>query len=258
VHKLLPLFILLIAVCGFCLTLPQIRQRVISFLPIPANEKIALGSANSSCVDTASLNSPSGEFDTSAQVAYFNDQKVGYSKDLLAQGNNTQEAVLGASDPNGKWIEVSLDDQILRAWDGNQVVDWYAISSGKWAPTVVGTFNIYWKIRYIRMKGGDKVAGDYYDLPNVPDTMFFYEGYGIHGAYWHNNFGHPMSHGCINEPLNKAHWLFEWATPTMAANESSMRATPENPGTKVCIHKGHLVPLSGDPQAQACPARITY
>lgn len=44
------------------------------------------------------------------------------------------------------------------------------------------------------------MTGPGYDLPNVPYTMYFYQGYGLHGTYWHNNFGTPMSHGCVNMP----------------------------------------------------------
>ena len=50
------------------------------------------------------------------------------------------------------------------------------------------------------------------DLPNVPYTMYFYKGYGIHGTYWHHNFGHPMSHGCVNMRTSDAAWLFNWAS----------------------------------------------
>ena len=66
------------------------------------------------------------------------------------------------------------------------------------------------------MSGGS--GADYYNLPNVPYTMFFSnndiprsDGYSIHGAYWHNNFGHPMSHGCVNMKPEDAKVLFDWA-----------------------------------------------
>jgi len=55
------------------------------------------------------------------------------------------------------------------------------------------------------------MTGPGYDLANVPWTMFFYAGYAIHGTYWHNNFGHPMSHGCVNMTTTEAKWLYEWA-----------------------------------------------
>ena len=66
------------------------------------------------------------------------------------------------------------------------------------------------------MSGG--TGNDYYNLPNVPFVMFFQNekipgirGFGIHGAYWHNNFGHAMSHGCINMRIIDAEKLFKWA-----------------------------------------------
>lgn len=52
---------------------------------------------------------------------------------------------------------------------------------------------------------------DYY-LPDVPYTMYFYKGYGIHGTYWHDNFGTPMSHGCVNMRTSEAAWLFDFAS----------------------------------------------
>ena len=86
------------------------------------------------------------------------------------------------------------------------------------------------------MTGGSKDLGTYYYLPNVPYTMFFYKDYGIHGAYWHDNFGHPMSHGCVNMRIDDAEKLFYWANPILPQNINSITATEENPGTKVIIY----------------------
>lgn len=86
------------------------------------------------------------------------------------------------------------------------------------------------------MVGGSKELGTYYNLPNVPNNMFFYQGYAIHGAYWHNNFGHPMSHGCVNAPLNQVAQLFEWTGPVIPAGQNSVRASDQNQGTRVYIH----------------------
>ena len=53
-----------------------------------------------------------------------------------------------------------------------------------------------------------------YELPGVPWTCFFHEaGYAFHGTYWHDNFGTPMSRGCINMRIDDAKWLFRWARP---------------------------------------------
>lgn len=189
------------------------------------------------CVNQQSLSQATGLFESGATLAYYNNQKIPYPSDLLAK-KDTNANVLAAYDSAGKekWIEVNLGEQTLTAWEGNQIFLKFPISSGLWSPTPPGTYNIYWKLRYIRMTGGDKTKGDFYDLPNVPDTMFFYQGYGIHGAYWHNNFGHPMSHGCVNEPLQQAHILFEWAGPRINPDQSSVRASADNPGSRVYIH----------------------
>ena len=72
-------------------------------------------------------------------------------------------------------------------------------------PTVQGRFKVYVKYRSTTMSGPG------YNWPGVPYTMYFHKGYGLHGAYWHNNFGHPMSHGCVNLRTADAQWLFNWA-----------------------------------------------
>jgi lipoprotein-anchoring transpeptidase ErfK/SrfK len=55
------------------------------------------------------------------------------------------------------------------------------------------------------------MSGPGYYLPDVPYTMYFYKDYGIHGTYWHNNFGTPMSHGCVNMVTAEAGWLYNWS-----------------------------------------------
>lgn len=119
--------------------------------------------------------------------------------------------VAGAPVHEPKWIEVDLSDQYLRAWENDRLVFGTYVSTGlpQYA-TPPGTYRIYAKLRYERMRGGTPGI-DYYDLPNVPHTMYFYRGYAIHGAYWHNNFGRVMSHGCVNLPLGAAEWMYNWA-----------------------------------------------
>jgi lipoprotein-anchoring transpeptidase ErfK/SrfK len=70
---------------------------------------------------------------------------------------------------------------------------------------VKGRFKIYAKYKTTRMSGPG------YNIPNVPWTMYFHGSYAIHGAYWHNNFGTPMSHGCVNMKTAQARRLFQWA-----------------------------------------------
>lgn len=108
---------------------------------------------------------------------------------------------------NERWVDVDLSKQRAYAYQGNTLIKKFIVSTGTWLhPTVTGQYRIYVKYRYADM------AGPGYYLPNVPYTMYFYRGYGLHGTYWHNNFGTPMSHGCVNFTIDDAAWLFDWAS----------------------------------------------
>ena len=110
-------------------------------------------------------------------------------------------------DPSGtKWIDVNLSQQMLYAYVDDTVVASFLVSTGlPDTPTVTGTYYVYVKYLYADMTGPG------YYLPDVPYTMYFYNDYGIHGTYWHNNFGYPMSHGCINMETSDAEWLYYWS-----------------------------------------------
>ena len=106
-----------------------------------------------------------------------------------------------------RWIEVNLSEQRIYAWEGDVLLNSFVVSTGTWAtPTVVGTFQIWNKTRIQTMSGPG------YSLPNVPFVMYFYKDYGFHGTYWHNNFGTPMSHGCVNLTIPDSEWLYNWAS----------------------------------------------
>ncbi len=106
----------------------------------------------------------------------------------------------------GKWIDIKLASQSLVAYEGQQPVYWATVSTGlARTPTPKGRFRIYSKLR------SGTMAGPGYRLPNVPYIMNFYGGYAMHGTYWHNNFGQPMSHGCVNMRTADAQWLYNWA-----------------------------------------------
>jgi lipoprotein-anchoring transpeptidase ErfK/SrfK len=106
----------------------------------------------------------------------------------------------------GRWIDVDLTRQLVTAYEGATPVRTVTVSTGLPAtPTPIGQFRIWIKLRY------DDMEGPGYYLRDVPYTMYFHRGYGLHGTYWHSNFGHPMSHGCVNLPTPEAEWLFHWA-----------------------------------------------
>ncbi|PJF35948.1 MAG: hypothetical protein CUN49_07930 [Candidatus Thermofonsia Clade 1 bacterium] len=106
----------------------------------------------------------------------------------------------------GKLILVVLREQRVYAYQNGQLLRSFVASTGLPAtPTVQGQFQIYVKYRTQTMYGPG------YYLPNVPYVMYFYRGYGLHGTYWHSNFGRPMSHGCVNLRTPDAQWLYNWA-----------------------------------------------
>lgn len=114
---------------------------------------------------------------------------------------------------NERWFDLDLSQQRLRAYQGTRLVKTFVVSTGTWmTPTLPGRYRIYVKLRY------DHMAGPGYFLPNVPYTMYYYRGYAIHGTYWHNNFGTPMSHGCVNLRTPDARWAFQWASVGTVVN----------------------------------------
>lgn len=140
-----------------------------------------------------------------------------------------------------KRIEISLAQQSLTAYEGDRVVLQTAISSGVRnvgggglpTETPTGTFHIYAKqpAKYMGDNRLTDTLGDHY-LPGVPWTMFFAEGgYAIHGAYWHSNFGAPMSKGCVNVHPEQAEWLYRWVSPVAAPEEWEVTGN----GTRVVV-----------------------
>jgi LysM repeat protein len=105
-----------------------------------------------------------------------------------------------------KRILVNLTEQKVYAYENDQLVKTVIVSTGlAYTPTVTGNYRVYWKL------ASQTMSGPGYYLPGVPYVMYFYQGYALHGTYWHNNFGQPMSHGCVNMPTTEAQWFFNWS-----------------------------------------------
>ncbi len=110
------------------------------------------------------------------------------------------------TDGDEHWIEVNLSQQRLYAYAGKTLIRSFVVSTGlPQTPTVTGRFHVY--LKYV----STTMTGPGYYLTNVPYTMYFHGSYGIHGTYWHNNFGTPMSHGCVNMRSDEAHWLYDFS-----------------------------------------------
>ncbi len=120
-------------------------------------------------------------------------------------------AVAGSGIPaapiqTGKAILVILHQQRVYIYENGKLLRNVLVSTGlPGSPTVIGDFKIYVKYR------SQLMTGPGYYLPAVPYVMYFYQGYGLHGTYWHNNFGRRMSHGCVNMPTSEAAWLYAWS-----------------------------------------------
>jgi lipoprotein-anchoring transpeptidase ErfK/SrfK len=126
---------------------------------------------------------------------------------------NAPPVVASGRNGGARWIDVNLSTQSVYAYEGDTVVNSFVVSTGTaYTPTVTGKYKIWIKFKSTSMSGPG------YYLPDVPYVMYFYKGYGLHGTYWHNNFGMPMSHGCVNLRTSDAEWLYYWATVGTVVN----------------------------------------
>jgi len=189
--------------------------------------------ADTSCGCGPPAAEATGNYEEDTKTAFFNGQPLNYR---LAKLVEPKVAVLGEAGDE-RWVEIDLSAQKLYAHNGTNIDYEFLISSGKWAPTPTGEFRIWTKMKYTKMEGGKKGTGTYYYLPNVPYTQYFYKGYGLHGTYWHSNFGQPMSHGCVNLATPNAEKLFYWTSPPVEPGKGTVYPTKENPGTRVVIHE---------------------
>jgi lipoprotein-anchoring transpeptidase ErfK/SrfK len=185
-----------------------------------------------SCKESLSLNVDNGA------TGIFNGERVEPPAVNLAEkpGVKVLSEAIGSGE---KHIYVDLTNQVLTAYQGDTLFLQAPVSTGKWFPTPTGEFTIWEKVRATKMSGGQ--GADYYYLPNVPYVMFFSgsgisagRGFGLHGTYWHNNFGHPMSHGCVNMRTVDAEKLYYWVDPRATGNATL--ASDGNPGTKITIY----------------------
>lgn len=174
------------------------------------------------------------------KTAVYNGKEISIPE--YAYKTTEETKVLGEASGE-KWIEVDLSEQKIRAWQGDTLFLESLVSTGlPYYPTPTGEFRIWIKLRATKMEGGS--GKYYYYLPNVPYTMFFendqipgWRGFGLHGTYWHNDFGRVHSHGCVNLPTPVAEKLFYWVGPNLGDSNWSVRATAENPGTRIVIHE---------------------
>ena len=180
-------------------------------MPTPQNTELPTGSSQPPQQNTESAPPPTPTSSGSISMSIVPDTPIaGGSTNVPLP---TSVSVLQTEAPpqvasNGeRWIDVNLTQQMVYAYQGNSLAKSFLVSTGTWQyPTVTGQYHIYIKLRYTDMTGPG------YYLPNVPFTMYFYQSYGLHGTYWHHNFGTPMSHGCVNLSIPDSEWLYNWAS----------------------------------------------
>jgi lipoprotein-anchoring transpeptidase ErfK/SrfK len=141
--------------------------------------------------------------------------------------------------PGDKRMVVHMGEQMLMAYEDSEVVFVAQISTGdeEASPeyrTPKGVYKTFWKKGSRHMRSVSPARFGEYDLPGVPWVCYFtWEGHALHGVYWHNNFGRPSSHGCVNLKPADAKWLFRWTVPSLPAHLNE-RMT-KNYGTEIEI-----------------------
>jgi hypothetical protein len=142
-----------------------------------------------------------------------------------------------------KRLEVSLKEQKVYAYEGDQLV-WSTRCATGAAFTIEGMGLVDFttplgphtvvRKRPARHMMGFLGRADEYDLPGVPYcTYFTQDGAAVHGAYWHNDFGHPRSHGCVNVLAQDAKWVYRWSMPAAAYEDALL--TVDEGGTPIIV-----------------------
>lgn len=141
---------------------------------------------------------------------------------------------------DAKRIEVSLADQTLVAYENDRMVFNTQVATGKrYMETPKGEFQINRKLPSKHMGNGALTSTvGAFELPGVPWVCFFHtNGVSFHGTYWHDNFGTPMSQGCVNMRCRDALWLFRWCTPNYPAKITSQKDwLVKGKGTQVQVY----------------------
>lgn len=118
-----------------------------------------------------------------------------------------------------KWMDVNISKQTLVAFEGEKAVYATLVSAGEDGlrdgarATKKGIFRVHTK--HVTTTMDSDAVGEEFELRDVPYVQYFEEGYALHGAYWHDAFGKPKSHGCINLSPEDARRLFHWTEPSV-------------------------------------------
>jgi hypothetical protein len=137
---------------------------------------------------------------------------------------------------NEKWFDVDRDEQVLVAYEGERPVYATLVSTGKWehaTPTI--TSRVSSKLQTASMNNDRGLAKNKYAVADVPWTMYYDNSYALHTSYWHDGFGGPRSHGCINLAPRDARLLYDWSSPDVPAGWIAVYGDEDNPGSLVRV-----------------------
>ncbi len=139
------------------------------------------------------------------------------------------------TEPGERWIDIDLDRQVLVAYEGELPVYATLVASGaKKTPTETGIYRVWIKFAETDMSGqmADEEA---YSVATVPWTQYFARDLALHTSYWHDKFGLPRSHGCVNLAPADARFLYYWSAPDVPAGWSMANGLVERPGSIVRV-----------------------
>jgi lipoprotein-anchoring transpeptidase ErfK/SrfK len=148
--------------------------------------------------------------------------KEGFWVDDRAAGRVDPAKKMPAWGKNGeKWIDINVTKQVLVAYEGEKAVYATLVSTGEHGlgdpessrSTLRGIFRVHTKYATVTMDSD--AVGEEFELRDVPYVQYFKDGYALHGAYWHDAFGMPKSHGCVNLAPEDARRLFHWTNPQL-------------------------------------------
>jgi L,D-transpeptidase catalytic domain len=143
--------------------------------------------------------------------------------------------------PGERWLDVDAPNQVLTAYVGERAVFATLISTGRGADgtelaTPRGVHRLWVKLKTSNMGNlDDESAAENYAIQAVPWVMYFEHGYGLHGTFWHRDFGNKHSHGCVNLTPLDAERLFSWTSPKLPSGWTAALPTPYEPGTLIRV-----------------------
>ncbi len=156
---------------------------------------------------------------------------------LMRPDVGARPADLGARE---RWVDIERRRQLLVAMEGGAPVFATLVSTGRADhPTLPGDHRVWSKLATTDMSnvGNTELvtATALYTAARVPWVMFFHEDQGLHGVFWHDLFGRPRSHGCVNMAPRDAAWLFQWSPPALPAGWTAVLPSPADPGLRVRV-----------------------